>query len=341
VSQSHLLPVQSVVHAAVSMQHSGIRAYGALDRGDDTGTSPRDHGGRSPVQGPPPQVCVARVPRLLRYAVIDWLVIGSTWVILWQSAAWIYPIALLILVGRFHALGVVLHDACHMGKRTNVRWTWLLQLLAGYPIGTTLRAMRYHHLRHHRHSGSAQDPYLRIGISNSLRRRNLRRLAGLLLVPLWIARSFFGTVALVLPSLRCTYGLVFLQDRSRSDLAQSREIRSCLRAEPAQAGFFVLVGVVAWSYPAPVLILYFLPLVLAGAVNVNRVIVEHIHVLCADRRPETVAATTVTHSAGLLARMLLFPRNIGYHVVHHLYPQAALETLPELHAWYLRQGREN
>jgi fatty acid desaturase len=35
--------------------------------------------------------------------------------------------------------------------------------------------------------------------------------------------------------------------------------------------------------------------------------------------------------------MLLFPRNIGYHVVHHLYPQAALETLPQLHAWYLRQ----
>lgn len=228
-----------------------------------------------------------------------------------------------------------------MGKRADVRWTWLLQLLAGYPIATTLRAMRYHHLRHHRHSGSAKDPYLRIGISDSLRRRNLRRLTGLLLVPLWIARGFFGTMALVLPRLRNTYGVVFLQDRSRCDLTQNREIRSCLRAEPAQAGFFVLVGALAWNYPAPVLIMYFLPLALAGAVNVNRVIVEHVHVLCADRRPETVAAITVTHSRSLLARILLFPRNIGYHVVHHLYPQAALETLPELHAWYLRQRGPN
>jgi fatty acid desaturase len=198
--------------------------------------------------------------------------------------------------------------------------------------------MRYHHLRHHRYSGSALDPYLRIGISDSVRRRNLRRLVGLLLLPFWIARSFYGTVALVLPRLRNTYGRVFLQERSRRDLADSREIRACLSAEPAQAGFFVLVGIVAWSYPAPVLILYFLPLVLAGAVNVNRVIVEHIHVLCVDRRTETIAMTTVTHAGGLLARMLLFPRNIGYHVVHHLYPQAALETLPVLHEWYLRQG---
>jgi fatty acid desaturase len=58
-------------------------------------------------------------------------------------------------------------------------------------------------------------------------------------------------------------------------------------------------------------------------------------VLCADRLPETVAAHTLTHERGLFTRSVLFPRNIGFHVVHHLYPQAALETLPGLHEWYI------
>jgi fatty acid desaturase len=82
---------------------------------------------------------------------------------------------------------------------------------------------------------------------------------------------------------------------------------------------------------------YLVPLVLAGALNVNRVIVEHIHVPCADRRPATVVATTVTHDWGALGKLVLFPRNIGFHVVHHLHPQAALECLPALDRWYRQQ----
>jgi fatty acid desaturase len=37
---------------------------------------------------------------------------------------------------------------------------------------------------------------------------------------------------------------------------------------------------------------------------------------------------------GLMGQVLLAPRNIGYHREHHLHPQAALENLPRLRAWY-------
>jgi len=280
----------------------------------------------------------AELPQLLRFAATDWLVIAATWLALWQGPAWLYPLGLLVVAGRLHALGVVLHDACHMGRRAYTEGLWLLQLLAAYPIATTLEAMRYHHLRHHRASGMAEDPYFKEGVSTDATLRLLYRLRGLLLVPVWIARGYVGTIALVRPALRPAYARFFLQDRGGADVAGSAEVLACLREEPKQAAFFTFVFVAAWHFPAAVGWGYLAPLVLAGAFNVNRVIIEHIHVRCTDRRPATVIATTVTHDWGALGRLFLFPRNIGFHVVHHLYPQAALQCLPALQRWHAAQG---
>ena len=276
----------------------------------------------------------AEVPRLLRYAAGDWLTIVATWLVLWAGPAWLYPLGALIIAGRLHALGVVLHDACHMSRRTDTTWLWLLQLVAGYPLGTTMEAMRYHHLRHHRSSGMAEDPYFKEGASTDATLRLLLRLRGLLLVPVWIVRGYFGSAALVFPVWRPAYARFFLQDRSGADVAASAEVIACLREEPKQAAYFTVVFVALWHFPTAVGLYYLVPLVVAGALNVNRVIVEHLHVRCTDRRPATVVATTVTHDRGPLGKLFLFPHNIGFHVVHHLYPYAALQSLPALHLWH-------
>jgi len=292
---------------------------------------------------PPELLAPARIPRLLRYALTEWALIAALWTAMFHFPWWLYPLGALLAAGRLHALGVVLHDACHMNRLARRSGLWLLEILAGYPIATSVDAMRYHHLRHHRDSGMPQDPYFKPGISHDLRMRNLARLRGLLLVPAWIARSFYGSVALVAPGLRQSYARHFLQDRSREPLRDSPEVLQCLRQEPKQALFFVMVAALAWHYPMAVTLLYLVPLILAGALNVNRVIVEHVHVACADRRPETVAATTVTHDLGVVDKLFLFPRNIGFHMVHHLHPQAALECLPGLERCYssMRPQRKN
>jgi fatty acid desaturase len=280
----------------------------------------------------------ARMGRLLRFAACDWAVIAATWLAMALGPAWIFPLGVLIVAGRLQALGVVLHDACHMPRGRRARFGGLLQLLAGYPIATTLEAMRYHHLRHHRASGMPTDPYLKPGISHDALRRNVARLRGLILVPAWIVRGFYGSAALVFPALRGSYGRILLQDKSGRDLTHDAGVLECLREEPKQALFWIVVGLVAWQYPVAVAAYYLLPLLLAGALNVNRVIVEHIHVPCADRRPATVIATTVTHDWGAPGKLILFPRNIGFHVVHHLHPQVALEGLPALDRWYRRHA---
>jgi len=283
---------------------------------------------------PPPELCRrAAVPRLLRYAAFDWLVIAGAWIAMTIGPQWVLVAGILIVAGRLHALGVVLHDACHLGRSADAIGLGLLQCLAAYPIATTLPAMRYHHLRHHRSTGMPEDPYFKPGVSTDARLAMAMRLRGFLLVPAWILRCFYGSAALVWPRLVPSYARLFLQDRSGADLARSTEVRSCLREEPRQAAFFVAVFIVAWQYPSTVTAFYLGPLVLAGALNVHRVIVEHLHVTCADRDPATVAAVTVNHESGLSGRLFLYPHNIGFHVVHHLYPQASLDCLPALHKW--------
>jgi fatty acid desaturase len=47
-----------------------------------------------------------------------------------------------------------------------------------------------------------------------------------------------------------------------------------------------------------------------------------------------MVATTRTHDGGWLSRALLYPRNIGFHAVHHLHPVVSMDCLPVLHAWY-------
>ncbi|NWF72822.1 MAG: fatty acid desaturase [Nitrospirae bacterium] len=275
----------------------------------------------------------AQVGNLLWYAASDWIVIVSVTTAMYFGPWWLYPFGVLLVAGRLHALGVVLHDACHMKDQRKTPALRLLECVAAYPIATTLKAMRYHHLRHHRDSGMPTDPYFKAGVSSDRAKRFLMTMRGAFLVPAWILRSIVGCVALLRPKLRTSYGRLFLQDRSGADLTSSREVLACLKEEPFQLCFFLVVGCIGLYYPTELALFYGLPLVVAGMLNVNRVIVEHDHVRCWDRLPGTVIATTRTHDWRAWGKLFLFPRNIGFHLVHHLYPRAPLASLPELHAW--------
>jgi fatty acid desaturase len=272
---------------------------------------------------------------LLRAALADWAVIGLCWGGMAVAPWWSWPLGILVVAGRLQALGVVMHEACHMKRQEPSAASRCLEFLAGYPVTTTLAAMRYHHLRHHRHSGLAIDPYFKAGASHEPVPAVLARLRGLLLPPAWILRAYLGWLALCWPRWRNPYGRIFLGDRSGGDLRTHPELLRCLRAEPAQALFFLALLPLAWRFPLPVMVGYGLPLLMAGLLNAHRVVAEHVHVPVVDRLPATLVATTRTHEGGFLSRALLYPRQIGYHTAHHLHPTAALQRLPALHAWYL------
>jgi fatty acid desaturase len=271
---------------------------------------------------------------LLRMACWDWSAIAVCWLLMAWGPRALWPLEMLLIASRLQALGVLLHDACHRPREApSAAQTWL-EMLAGYSIASTLAAMRYHHLRHHRHNGTALDPYFKPGASHRRGPAVAGRLRGLLLPPAWILRAYVGCVALAWPPLRNAYGRVFLGDRSGDDLQQHREIRRCLRAEPAQALFFAAVALLAWRWPLAVSVGYLLPLLGAGLLNAHRVIAEHVHVPAASRQAAALLATTRTHASRARWSRLLYPRHIGLHAAHHLHPTVALQHLPAVHAWY-------
>ena len=292
---------------------------------------------------PPAWSAPVALPRLVRLAVADWLfmAVAAATAFAWP---WLWPLAWLGIAGRLQALGVLLHDVCHSRHRRGV-WYRIVETLCGLPIGTTIAAMRFHHLRHHRSSCTRHDPYLKPSLTQSPWARWRYTAQGMLLVPFWWVRIMLGTLLWLLPrggQDRClaVYGRVFLQEPTGASWrpAWQREVRACARQE--WRGFIWLTCVcgAVYFFPLPTLLAYGVPLFLAAMLNANRVICEHTHEVLAIPRREDVLATTHDHVHGWFNRWILYPHNIGYHQAHHLFPGVALYHLPAVQRWLTEQA---
>jgi fatty acid desaturase len=273
---------------------------------------------------------------LVRMALEEWAMIAAAWIAIAATPWWLYPILTAVVAGRFHALGVVLHDATHMPLRKKTAAVRIVEVLCGYPIASTLNAMRYHHLRHHRDSGMHTDPYYKAG-RQTVAWRTLNILRGLALPPFWSIRAVVGAFASVVPQLRNIYAHVFLQDRTKDDLRESPEVIECARAEWGQIAFQGLVVALAIRFPAAVLWGYIVPVSMAGLLAARRVLIEHTYERVTDRQIETIIGTTNDNYLGVFGALGLAPRNIGYHIVHHIHPQVRLGALPRLREWYAKR----
>lgn len=277
-----------------------------------------------------------KMARLVRYALTDWAVIALGWVAMAHSPYWLYPLWALLIAGRFHAFGVILHDLAHMPLRKKTPAVRFVEALSGYPIASTLNAMRYHHLRHHRDSGMPADPYFKPSVRGRPSMFLLIWLRHLLLVPVWTIRGPYGLLAVVFPKMRTSYARIFLQDRSGKDLTNDPEVATCAREELGQVLFQAALFAFTAHDPQTALYFYFAPVTVTGLFAGYRVLREHDYVPTTDRTIATILDTTVDHNLGPVGRIFFAPRNIGYHIVHHLHPQVALENLPRLRAWYVK-----
>lgn len=263
----------------------------------------------------------------------EWAMILMLSITAFLVPMWIYPVIAILMAGRYHALGVILHDATHMPLRRKSIAIRFVEIFAGYPIATTLNAMRYHHLRHHRDSGMQTDPYYKSGKQDFIWWA-LNTLRGLVLVPFWSLRALIGGLSFLIPSLRNIYGHVFLQDRSDADMRNSAEIRDCASAEWGQIIFSAITILLVTSFPVEMIAGYLLPVSIAGVLAARRLLLEHNYMSVKDRKIETIIATTNDNHMDILGALLLAPRNIGYHIVHHIHPQVRLGALPGLRDWY-------
>ena len=268
-------------------------------------------------------------PRILiAWALFDWIVIGVAWTAMSLiGGPWVAIVGTVAVASRLHALGAILHDACHKRRRNKSPAWWVVEMLAGWPIGSTIEAMRYHHLRHHAASGTPTDPYHSSVHAGTNWRRHVLTSRGALLPFWWTLRAVVSPVALLLPSARTAYARAFLQDRSGRDLREHAAVLACIRADMVQLAVQTVVLGSAFATDLPVLTFYLLPWMLAGVLNARRVVYEHAWLASERRSREQTWETTVDHDLGHIGNAIFYPHNIGMHRIHHLYPTVSFAHL--------------
>lgn len=98
----------------------------------------------------------------LKDAALDWAVIlGALGVVHAFSNPVTWLLALLIIGNRQHALAILGHDGTHFTLSHNRRLNdWVTNLVAFWPIGLTVSGYRTLHFKHHKHTGTQDDPEL-------------------------------------------------------------------------------------------------------------------------------------------------------------------------------------
>lgn len=254
----------------------------------------------------------------------EWLAIVAA-VLLSQHLAtgWAYALAVCFIGARQHALVVIGHDAVHWRLLPDRRWNdRVANLLLWWPVLATNEAFRHFHGPHHRWIGTDRDgniPLWRLhGDDGRLTREWTypKTALELFLRVLWrgcgVSGIGYALVGLIRPFrvVGPVYGLVRL-------LVLGSAVAGFAAADRLDLLFYYwLVPLCTWFV----------------AVNYVRLICEHSNV----HSDVPAYALTRTTIPGWFDRTFIVPRNISYHLDHHMYPSVPFYRLPALHAALMR-----
>jgi fatty acid desaturase len=253
-----------------------------------------------------------------------WATIGAAMAVF---ALWPNPLtliaAVMVIGARQLGLAILMHDTAHGLLWSDPKWNDRLgQWLCAFPVFADVRPYRHYHLKHPRFTQQAEDPDLVLSApfpitKASFRRKMLRDLTG---------RTAFqqrrSQVAAALGPRDWPWRkrLGNFQDKLGGPLFAN----AVLCAGLAAAGYWYL-------YP----LLWLLPLVTWYQVAVRvRNIAEH--AMVPDNNDPL--RNTRTTQAGPLARLLLAPYFVNYHLEHHLLTAVPCYRLPAMHRLLAAKG---
>lgn len=231
----------------------------------------------------------------------------------------LYVLAVLVLGARQHALGILMHDGAHHRLfRSRLLNEVVSEALLAWPIFLTTAAYRQTHFAHHRHVNTDDDPDLARKRTDAWRFPKSRRDLALLLAKDALGLSLPQWVLMVL----ALSGLIPAAARREALHARGR---LALRLAYYAAALGAIASIGAWRE----LLLYWLVPQWTWFMVIMHVrsIAEHFAV-----ENDDVLTITRTTYPSLPERLLVCPKNVSYHLDHHLYPSVPFYRLPELHA---------
>lgn len=277
----------------------------------------------------------------------DWvgvLVIGG----IWASIAFTFTIlalfphpavilgALFILGGRQLALAVAMHEAAHKSLfHSRSLNDWCGQWLSAYPVFQDMLRYRQHHLSHHRYTGTAQDPDLKLASGFPISRASLARKLLRDLVGVTGAKVMLGTVLMLGGVMRYDVsGNVQMNDLS------GRSIRE--RVQTGWQGLrgpllmqLAIVGVL-WACGAAWLYLVWLGAWLTTYQLFLRIRSIAEHAMTPD--PYDALNNARTTTARWWEKLFYAPLNVNYHLEHHMLVAAPQYQLPRMHRLLQARG---
>ncbi|RKQ71310.1 fatty acid desaturase [Litorimonas taeanensis] len=252
------------------------------------------------------------------------VIIGSICLFIAFPNAFTFVFAFMMVGSRQHGMAILMHEAAHgvLFKSRKINDLVGEYVLAA-PYGGNMKTYRQYHLKHHRHTQTANDPDLPLSAKFPVSRSSLRR-------------KFFRDLT----------GQTFLRLRLAKFKNQSLEgseafegANDKISANPViwiNLGLLTLFTLAGhwWIYFA----LWLAPLMTwFMAVLRLRNIAEHA-LTEENGNPLRHARTT---QANLLARIFLAPYWVNYHVEHHAYMFVPCFNLPKLHKALIYEGHES
>lgn len=240
----------------------------------------------------------------------------------------LYPLWVLLIASRQHALAILMHDGAHGRLHPDARWNELFgELFLAWPLLTSMKAYRRTHLGHHRHLQTPKDADWRLWRDYSYYWFPKRR------------GELLREILAFTLGLRTLELLAFLRQYANRSAKPARADAQPLTAREAFQRALgrwrwplcgVLLAAIVLAGAGPVLLFYwFVPKLTAlmGMLYI-RAIAEHF--ISEHGGPSSLACSRSMHY-NLVERLLLAPLNVGYHLEHHLYPAVPFYRLGELH----------
>lgn len=224
----------------------------------------------------------------------------------------LYVLILLLIGTRFHALGVLMHEATHYRILKNKKINDIIgEVLLAWPLLTTMYSYRKNHFAHHRHVNTDKDPdWLRRVDDHDHDFPKSRS-------------DFFITCA------RYLFGFNIIEEirkaavMNKNNPAPTNIRFSRIALYALLVGSSIIFGfwhclILYWGLPF--FTAFFLIMYIRG-------VAEHY----GSMEYENALNHTRHTEANWLEKILFAPNNVHYHLDHHLYPAVPFYNLPKLH----------
>lgn len=246
---------------------------------------------------------------------LDWAVIVAVIAFSeWMGTLWALILAWVVIGGRQHALGVLIHDFAHYRFISNKNLSeWVGDALLAWPLLTFVDGYRRNHLAHHRYMNTEKDPDWRIKLgTRHFTFPQTWQYAIMNLLGYLVGISSYRDMKSLIARLSDDEGRPKNYQLKR--FAFYFAVAVVLTLTDAWYGFALY-----WMVPFFTFFLMFLYI---------RSVAEHFGSM--DYATELGSARTVYPY--LWERAFFAPHNVNYHLDHHLYPSVPFYNLPKLHA---------